>query len=40
MSMCINYMQLNKVTVKNKYTMTHIDNLFDYLQGGTMFSYD
>ena len=27
--LCINYQQLNKVTIKNKYTLPKIDDLFD-----------
>ena len=29
--MCIDYRQLNKVTVKNKYSLPRIDDLFDQL---------
>ncbi|KAH0679438.1 hypothetical protein KY284_020523 [Solanum tuberosum] len=36
--MCINYRQLNKVTIKNKYPLSRIDDLFDQLQGATCFS--
>ncbi|XP_015166807.1 RNA-directed DNA polymerase homolog [Solanum tuberosum] len=36
--MCIDYRQLNKVTVKNNYTLPHIDDLFDQLQGASLFS--
>nr|XP_016449684.1 PREDICTED: RNA-directed DNA polymerase homolog [Nicotiana tabacum] len=36
--MCIDYRQLNKVTIKNKYPLTCIDDLFDQLQGGRVFS--
>ena len=35
--MCIDYRQLNKVTVKNKYPLTLIDDLFDQLQGACTF---
>ena len=35
---CIHYMQLNKVTIKNKYLLSGIDDLFDQLKGTTMFS--
>ena len=31
--MCIDYRQLNKVTIKNKYPLHWNNNLFDYLQG-------
>ncbi|GJV93893.1 putative reverse transcriptase domain-containing protein [Tanacetum coccineum] len=33
MRMCIDYRELNKVTVKNVYPLTRIDDLFDQLQG-------
>ena len=36
--MCIDYRQLNKVTVKNKYPLPRIDDLFDQLQGASYFS--
>ena len=35
--MCIDYHQLNKVTIKNKYLLPHIDDLFDKLQGESYF---
>ncbi|KAL0537637.1 hypothetical protein IC582_026620 [Cucumis melo] len=38
MRLCINYRELNKVTVKNKYPLPRIDDLFDQLQGATVFS--
>ena len=31
--MCIDYRQLNKVTIKNKYPLPRIDDLFNQLQG-------
>ena len=36
--MCINYRELNKVTIKNKYLLPRIDDLFDQLNGATVFS--
>ncbi|XP_019250983.1 PREDICTED: uncharacterized protein LOC109229890 [Nicotiana attenuata] len=38
MRLCIDYRQLNKVTVKNKYPLPRIDDLFDQLQGARVFS--
>ncbi|KAA0032467.1 pol protein [Cucumis melo var. makuwa] len=38
MRLCIDYMELNKVTVKNRYPLPRIDDLFDQLQGATVFS--
>ncbi|KAG8503381.1 hypothetical protein CXB51_001325 [Gossypium anomalum] len=38
MRMCIDYRQLNKVTIKNKYSLSRIDDLFDQLKGATVFS--
>ena len=36
--LCIDYRQLNKVTIKNKYLLPRIDNLFDQFQGVGVFS--
>ena len=36
--MCIDYRELNKVTVRNKYPLLRIDDLFDQLQGASYFS--
>jgi hypothetical protein len=33
MRMCIDYRELNKLTVKNRYPLPRIDDLFDQLQG-------
>lgn len=30
--MCIEYREMNKITVKNKYPLPKIDNLFDQLR--------
>ncbi|GKC75936.1 putative reverse transcriptase domain-containing protein [Tanacetum coccineum] len=37
-SMCIDYMELNKLTVKNHYPLLRINDLFDQLQGARHFS--
>ena len=36
--MCIDYQQINKVTVKNKYPLPRIEDLFDQLKGAGVFS--
>nr|GEV56479.1 reverse transcriptase domain-containing protein [Tanacetum cinerariifolium] len=36
--MCIDYRELNKLTVKNPYPLPRIDNLFDQLQGSSIYS--
>ena len=38
MRMCIDYRQLNKVTIKNRYPLPRIDDFFDQLQGASHFS--
>ena len=38
MRLCIDYMQLNKAIIRNKYPLPQIDDLFDQLQGATVFS--
>ncbi|GJY76050.1 putative reverse transcriptase domain-containing protein [Tanacetum coccineum] len=35
--MCINYRELNKITVKNRYPLLRIDDLFDQLQGSSVY---
>nr|GEW44184.1 putative reverse transcriptase domain-containing protein [Tanacetum cinerariifolium] len=36
--MCIDYRELNKLTIKNKYPLPRIDDLFDQLQGSGVYS--
>ncbi|GKC25858.1 hypothetical protein Tco_1073317 [Tanacetum coccineum] len=36
--MCINYQELNKLTIRNRYPLLRIDDLFDQLQGSQYFS--
>jgi hypothetical protein len=36
--MCIDYRALNEVTIKNKYPLPRIEDLFDQLRGGSVFS--
>jgi hypothetical protein len=36
--MCIDFKQLNKVTIMNKYHLPNIDDLFDQLKGSKIFS--
>ncbi|KAI3821524.1 hypothetical protein L1987_09092 [Smallanthus sonchifolius] len=36
--MCIDYRELNKLTIKSRYPLPRIDDLFDQLQGSTCFS--
>ncbi|GKB21341.1 putative reverse transcriptase domain-containing protein [Tanacetum coccineum] len=36
--MCIDYRELNKLTVKNQYPLSRIDDLFDQLQGSRVYS--
>jgi hypothetical protein len=35
--MCIDYRSLNEVTIKNKYTLPRIEDLFDQLRGASVF---
>ncbi|GKE13045.1 putative reverse transcriptase domain-containing protein, partial [Tanacetum coccineum] len=36
--MCVDYRELNKLTVKNHYPLLRIDDLFDQLQGSSVYS--
>lgn len=36
--LCIDYHQLNKLTIKNKYPLSRIDDLVDQVQGVKLFS--
>nr|GFA92160.1 putative reverse transcriptase domain-containing protein [Tanacetum cinerariifolium] len=36
--MCIDYRELNKLTIKNRYSPPRIDDLFDQLQGSSVYS--
>ncbi|GJR44709.1 putative reverse transcriptase domain-containing protein [Tanacetum coccineum] len=36
--MCIDYRELNKLTINNRYPLSRIDDLFDHLQGSQYFS--
>ena len=38
MRLCIDYRELNKVTLRNQYPLSRIDDLFDQLQGAKVFS--
>ena len=38
MRLCVDYHDLNAVTIKNKYPLPRIDNLFDQLKGAKFFS--
>nr|CAD1827487.1 unnamed protein product [Ananas comosus var. bracteatus] len=36
--LCVDYRELNMVTIKNKYLLPRIDDLFDQLQGSRVYS--
>nr|GEV14740.1 putative reverse transcriptase domain-containing protein [Tanacetum cinerariifolium] len=36
--MCIDYRELNKLTIKNRYPLLRIDDLFDQLQGSSVYT--
>ena len=35
--MCMDYRELNKLTIKNKYPLPRIDEIFDQVKGETVF---
>ena len=39
MRLCIDYHELNRVTIKNEYPLPRIDDLFDQLQGAQVFFF-
>ena len=36
--MCVDYRALNKITIKNRFSVPRIEDLFDKLQGSNYFS--
>jgi hypothetical protein len=36
--MCVDYWSLNEVTIKNKYPLPRIEDLFDQMKGASIFS--
>jgi hypothetical protein len=36
--MCVDYHSLNEVTIKNKYPLPQIEDLFDQIKGASVFS--
>ena len=38
MRLCVDYRELNKVTIKNRYPLPRIEDLFDQLHGAMIFS--
>ena len=38
LQLCVDYRELNKLTLKNKYPLPRIDDLFDQLSGAKVFS--
>jgi hypothetical protein len=36
--MCVDYRSFNEVTIKNKYSLPRIKDLFDQMRGATIFS--
>ncbi|KAL9267540.1 RNA-directed DNA polymerase-like protein [Drosera capensis] len=38
MRLCIDYWELNRITIKNRYPLPRIDDLFDQMQGASVYS--
>nr|GFC24199.1 RNA-directed DNA polymerase homolog [Tanacetum cinerariifolium] len=38
MRLCIDYRELNRITIRNRYPLSRIDDFFDQLQGAKYFS--
>ena len=38
LQLCIDYRQLNRVTIKNRYSLPRINDLFDQLKGARVYS--
>ena len=38
LKLCIDYRKLNRVTIKNRYPLSRIDDLFDQLRGAQVYS--
>ena len=38
LQLCVEYRQLNQVTIRNQYPLPRIDDLFDQMRGATIFS--
>jgi hypothetical protein len=36
--MCVDYWSLSEVTIKNKYPLSRIEDLFDQMKGASVFS--
>ena len=36
--LCIDYPQLNKMTIKNRYHLPRVNDMFDQIRGATIFS--
>lgn len=38
LQLCVDYRQLNRVTIRNQYPLPHTNNIFDQMKGATIFS--